>query len=87
VPLTVTDEVYLLIPLPNGDGYNDTWKIKFSDNEIGLSIQLFDRYGKFIKELTQNNSWDGMLNGHEVPLPDYWFVVTRMEKNIEVILV
>jgi hypothetical protein len=27
-----------------------------------------DRYGKFIKKLTQNNSWDGMLNGHEVPL-------------------
>jgi gliding motility-associated-like protein len=52
---------------PNGDGFNDTWKIKFSDNEIGLSIQLFDRY-KFIKELTQNNSWDGMLNGHELPL-------------------
>jgi gliding motility-associated-like protein len=53
--------------LPNGDGFNDNWKIKFSDNEIGLSIQLFDRYGKLIKELTQNNSWDGMLNGHELP--------------------
>jgi hypothetical protein len=56
---TVTDEVYLLMYpkffSPNGDGFNDTWKIKFSDNEIGLSIQLFDRYGKFIKELTQNN--------------------------------
>jgi gliding motility-associated-like protein len=37
--------------LPNGDGFNDNWKIKFSDNEIGLSIQLFDRYGKLIKEL------------------------------------
>jgi gliding motility-associated-like protein len=78
---TVTDEVYLLMYpkffTPNGDGFNDTWKIKFSDNEIGLSIQLFDRYGKFIKELTQNNSWDGMLNGHELPATDYWFVVTR----------
>jgi gliding motility-associated-like protein len=78
---TVTDEVYLLMYpkffTPNGDNYNDTWKIKFSDFEIGLSIQLFDRYGKFIKELTQNNSWDGMLNGHELPATDYWFVVTR----------
>jgi hypothetical protein len=35
---TVTDEVYLLMYpkffTPN-DGFNDTWKIKFSDNEIG----------------------------------------------------
>jgi gliding motility-associated-like protein len=60
---------------PNGDGFNDNWKIKFSDKK--LSIQLFDRYGKLIKELTQNNSWDGMLNGHELPATDYWFVVTR----------
>jgi gliding motility-associated-like protein len=78
---TVTDEVYLLMYpkffTPNGDGFNDSWKIKFSDLEVGLSIQLFDRYGKFIKKLTQNNSWDGMLNGHELPATDYWFVVTR----------
>jgi gliding motility-associated-like protein len=78
--LTIDNDAPLSYPkffTPNGDNYNDTWKIKFSDFEIGLSIQLFDRYGKFIKELTQNNSWDGMLNGHELPATDYWFVVTR----------
>jgi gliding motility-associated-like protein len=38
--------------------------------------------------LTQNNSWDGTPNGHELPATDYWFVVTRSNgKNIEVILV
>jgi gliding motility-associated-like protein len=63
--------------LPNGDGFNDNWKIKFSDNEIGLSIQLFDRYGKLIKELQNNIGWDGTFNGHELPATDYWFVVTR----------
>ena len=78
--LTIDNDASLSYPkffTPNGDNYNDTWKIKFSDFEIGLSTQLFDRYGKFIKELTQNNSWDGMLNGHELPATDYWFVVTR----------
>jgi gliding motility-associated-like protein len=62
---------------PNGDGYNDTWKIKFSDFEVGQTVKIFDRYGKFIKELTQNTSWDGTLNGHELPSTDYWFVVSE----------
>jgi gliding motility-associated-like protein len=71
---------------PNGDGFNDNWKIKFSDNEIGL-IQLFDRYGKLIKELKHNIRGE-RFNGHELPATDYWFVVTRSNgKNIEVILV
>jgi gliding motility-associated-like protein len=78
---TVTDEVYLLMYpkffTPNGDGFNDTWKIKFSNVEIGLSVKIFDRYGKLIKELTHNNDWDGRFNGQELPATDYWFVVTR----------
>ncbi|CAM2991702.1 T9SS type B sorting domain-containing protein [Flavobacterium frigoris] len=62
---------------PNGDGFNDSWKIKFSDLETTLIIKIFDLYGKFLKELTQNNSWDGTFNGHELPATDYWFVATR----------
>lgn len=79
---TATDEVYLLMfPkffTPNGDGYNDTWKIKFSDIEVGLTVKIFDRYGKFIKELDTNTaSWNGTYNGNKLPATDYWFVVTR----------
>jgi gliding motility-associated-like protein len=33
----------------------------FSDTEIGLSVQLFDRYGKLITVLNQNQTWDGTL--------------------------
>ncbi|MFV5685344.1 T9SS type B sorting domain-containing protein [Flavobacterium sp. GB2R13] len=79
---TVTDEVYLLMYpkffTPNGDGYNDTWKIKFSDFEAGLTIKIFDRFGKFITELFESSSWDGMLNGHELTATDYWFLITRV---------
>lgn len=82
---TVTDEVYLLMYpkffTPNGDGYNDTWKIKFSDFEDGLSVKIFDRYGKFITELIQNASWNGTLNGAKLPSSDYWFVVTRANEK------
>lgn len=79
---TDTEEVYLLMYpkffTPNGDGYNDTWKIKFSDVEAGLTVKILDRYGKFIKELPNNTeTWDGTYNGYQLPATDYWFVVTR----------
>jgi len=63
---------------PNGDGHNDTWKIKLSELETGLSIKIFDRNGKLIKTLTNNiEDWDGSYNGNALPASDYWFVVTR----------
>ena len=75
-------DVYLLMYpkffTPNGDGFNDTWKIKFSDIEEGLTVKIFDRYGKLIKNLANNSSeWNGTFNGAELPASDYWFVVTR----------
>ncbi|MEY4963172.1 MAG: hypothetical protein RLZZ323_491 [Bacteroidota bacterium] len=84
---TVTDTVYLLMYpkffTPNGDGFNDTWKIKFSDNENDIIIKIFDRYGKLIKELSQNNSWDGTYIGNQLPADDYWFTVIRPSTSTE----
>lgn len=79
---TAKDEIYLLMfPkyfTPNGDGYNDTWKIKFSDIEEGLTVKIFDRYGKLIKMLDNyTDGWNGTFNGTELPATDYWFIVTR----------
>jgi gliding motility-associated-like protein len=79
---TATEEVYLLMYpkffTPNGDGYNDTWKIKSSDNEKNLTFKIFDRFGKLLKELDSNsNGWDGTYANQPLPATDYWFVVTR----------
>jgi gliding motility-associated-like protein len=75
------DEVFLLMYpnffTPNGDGFNDTWKIKFSYSEPGMKIKIIDRFGKLIRQLNHNTSWDGTYNGIELPSTDYWFVVTR----------
>ncbi|KIX19932.1 hypothetical protein SY27_15505, partial [Flavobacterium sp. 316] len=78
----VSGEVYLLMYpkffTPNGDGYNDFWKIKFSENEPSLTIKIFDRYGKFIKQLGANSQgWDGNYLEKPLPSSDYWFIVTR----------
>jgi len=79
---TVNDDIYVLMhPLyftPNGDGYNDYWKIKFSENEPNLTIKIFDRQGKLMKQLGTNSiGWDGKYLGINAPATDYWFVVTR----------
>lgn len=61
---------------PNGDGVNDNWNIynlSFSDDAI---ISIFDRYGKFIKQITPSSlGWDGKFNGKDLPSTDYWFSV------------
>ena len=82
---TATDEVFLLMYpkyfTPNGDGFNDTWNIKFSDLETNLTIKIFDRYGKLITELIQNRDWNGTMNGYALPADDYWFIATRTDGN------
>ena len=63
---------------PNGDGVNDLWKIDFSIFEEGIELRIFDRYGKFLKQLFgEDPGWDGTFNGHNQIADDYWFVVTR----------
>ena len=78
----ITDDVFLLMyPVfftPNDDGFNDFWKIKLSEFERGLTIKIFDRFGKFLKLLDNDDyGWDGTYNQKTLPSDDYWFVVTR----------
>ncbi|WP_329806077.1 T9SS type B sorting domain-containing protein [Flavobacterium facile] len=78
----VSEELYLLMYpkffTPNGDGYNEYWKIKFSKNNPILNIKIFDRYGKLLKQLeTDSIGWDGTYLGKDMPSSDYWFVITR----------
>lgn len=67
---------------PNGDGYNDTWHIKFSQFEQKFDVKIFDRYGKLLKVMDSSESWDGTYNGRLMPSDDYWFYVTRADGKI-----
>ena len=63
---------------PNGDGTNDFWFIKNLNkrNLQNSTIEIFDRYGKFIIQLNSRNLvWDGTLNGYALPSSDYWFTI------------
>jgi gliding motility-associated-like protein len=60
---------------PNNDGYNDTWQVTDTTNNI-KHIQIFDRYGKLLKQFTTNSQgWDGNYMGNPMPNSDYWYVI------------
>ncbi len=63
---------------PNGDGFNDTWTIDPDYLAPNSSIRIFDRYGKLIKELSLNTSWNGTYLGNQEPASDYWFTAIRI---------
>ncbi len=67
---------------PNGDGINDTWSIRFENVFPNAIISIFDRYGKLIKQITNNsNGWDGTFNNQDLPANDYWFTIEFTENN------
>lgn len=62
---------------PNGDGYNDIWKIENLELNPVSYISIFDRYGKLIKQFTSNSpGWNGTYNGKALQADDYWFILT-----------
>ncbi|WP_026711746.1 T9SS type B sorting domain-containing protein, partial [Flavobacterium filum] len=68
---------------PNGDGINDTWNIfSLGETQPNAKIYIFDRYGKFIKQISPaGNGWNGTYNGEQLPSTDYWFSVEYQENG------
>lgn len=63
---------------PNGDGYNDTWKIRALEAFPNTRLQIFDRYGKLFvdKILTTGFEWNGKYNNQQLPSGTYWYIIT-----------
>ncbi|WP_127141375.1 T9SS type B sorting domain-containing protein [Flagellimonas marinaquae] len=63
---------------PNGDTINDYWQFiqpRGSDPIIFQSIRIFDRFGMFLKQISQDSQgWDGTVRGNRLPSGDYWFL-------------
>jgi len=70
---------------PNGDGTNDTWNVQgvTAMFQPSTRVQIFNRYGKLLKELSPlNGGWDGTYNGQFMPNDDYWFSVKLQDGRI-----
>ncbi|WP_300027091.1 T9SS type B sorting domain-containing protein [uncultured Maribacter sp.] len=59
---------------PNGDGNNEFWNIIGGEMYPDSQVFIYDRYGKFLKQMNPNSKgWDGTINGISLLESDYWF--------------
>jgi len=74
-PVHVTNLIFPYFFTPNGDGFNDTWRIQNSENTPNANIIIYDRYGKVLKRMQTrlDQYWDGTFNSAIVPADDYWY--------------
>lgn len=68
---------------PTGDGFNDTWGPLYTDHYPDLSVQIFDRNGRLIKELRNQEKWDGTYEGKKLPSGDYWYILKLNREDDE----
>ncbi|WP_395655236.1 choice-of-anchor L domain-containing protein [Flavobacterium sp.] len=67
---------------PNDDGVNENWNIWDLSHQPDAVISIFDRYGKFLKQMSPASSgWNGMYNGEKLPATDYWFTVEYLPQS------
>lgn len=84
---TVTNEINTLIPnaiSPNGDGYNDVWKLEFINLLFpNATVEIFNQWGQqlFYSE-GYDVPWDGRYNGDDVPDGNYYYVI-NLNANLE----
>lgn len=65
---------------PNGDGFYDTWRIRYSQLAPKMVISIFDRYGKMLTSFEGDQAgWDGKHNNTDLPATDYWFVISLQD--------
>lgn len=62
---------------PNGDGFNDTWKIFHINNHTPCKVSVFTRDGKEVfSSNNYNNDWGGTYQGKPLPEGTYYYVLS-----------
>lgn len=68
---------------PNGDGINDTWTIQGASYFPNMTVKILDNRGRLIFESEQGYpySWDGTLDGMELPVDTYFYIISLNNGN------
>jgi gliding motility-associated-like protein len=62
---------------PNGDGFNDTWKMEGFKLFNTVSVKIFNRWGQLVFESSDPNAeWDGTnKKGKDLPVGTYYYII------------
>lgn len=73
----VVNDIYVPTAFsPNGDGYNDNWRVPFLDPTLNGEVSLFSRSGKLVYHVKATTvSWDGTVNGQPQPSGVYVYLI------------
>jgi gliding motility-associated-like protein len=75
---TDVKQLTLVIPnifSPNGDGIHDRWVIENLENYPGNVVQIYNRYGQVVYKVSNFISWDGKVNGKDMPVGTYYYII------------
>ncbi len=74
----VINLIFMHFFTPNGDNFNDYWRVENAENTPDAQLNIYDRYGKLLRSMHTNinEHWDGTLNGKPLLANDYWYVLT-----------
>ena len=61
---------------PNGDGINNTWKIKYLEGYPEATIDVYNRYGQIIfRSLGYTVPWNGYYQNKPLPVATYYYII------------
>jgi len=67
---------------PNGDGINDTWRLRVQGVVNEYTLTIFNRYGQVLYTSTDiSKGWDGTMNGKPVPVGTYYYIIQSKDNN------
>jgi gliding motility-associated-like protein len=61
---------------PNGDGINDTWRIKYLEGYPGAIIEVYNRSGQIVyRSIGYDVDWNGTYDGKPLPVATYYYII------------
>ncbi|MBO9202824.1 MULTISPECIES: MBG domain-containing protein [Niastella] len=60
---------------PNGDNLHDRWVIENLENYPGNIVLIYNRYGQVVYKMSNFTSWDGKVNGTDMPVGTYYYII------------